>query len=142
MPNNKHQAMLDYLGGCPGLTPLFFGFSEGKPGAWELRFVASDDCARRFIDGRCLKYYTFALTYLAPLTADCDENLEAVAEPEAVMDWLRAQNRVRNLPDFGADCHVERVVPLQDAPTAEGRDVRARLAAYRFQGRVEYVSEE
>lgn len=64
-------------------------------------------------------------------SAASDLNVEAMAEVDAFIKWLDAQNKARSFPNFGAGYIVHEVTALDSVPSLSVDNDR-NLAKYQF----------
>jgi len=149
---DKNQAMIDYLNNCPSIrdNPLFFNFINAKEDNKQLITVANDKALNKpFIDGSVLKRYTLtiidykSIAYQAipKLPGYTDENVEEMFDVQQIMDWVNAQDKAKNFPDFGKDCVVESIETVTDNPNLNGVDssISPAQAKYSFSIQVKYL---
>ncbi len=149
---DKNQAMIDYLKNCPAISenPLFFNFINAKEDNKQIITVANDKAINRsYIDGSVLKRYTItiidfkSIVYQAipKLPGYTNENVEEMFDVQELMDWVTAQNKERNFPDFGQDCEVQEIRTATETPNLNGVDtsVTPSQAKYSFSILVDYL---
>lgn len=147
---NKNQIVLEYLKQCPGIKHLFFEYGERSDDAIHLLTSSVEKATRtEYIDGSQPKRldYTIvwhkALSYM-PVMSEPGTPDPAVAElddVQSIIEWINAQERAHNYPEFGINCPVDRVHCLNDVPQLAGIDTRYNppLARYSFTVRFEYI---
>lgn len=156
MPNNsitldeKSQAMLDFLQTCPAIqnNPLFFNFGNIENNSAQV-ITRSDDVSlqKPYIDGSVLKRYTFSIdtfksvAYNPVVSSATDENLEDFTQAQEILNWIIAQNRVSNFPDFPSTCTIEEMKPLTTKPELVGVDTskNPHMAIYRISVQIDYI---
>ena len=57
---------------------------------------------------------------------------------QAFMDWVEAQEKEGNYPDFGEGCEMERIEVLQNMPNLASVNAEEGVARYMIQGRITY----
>ena len=150
--SDKNQAMIDYLMDCEDLTSgtHFFNYADEHDNANHIVTIADDkDLQKPFIDGSVMKQYTFQIICYRPLSNNplvdtpgfVDENLENMAEVQAILDWIEEQEDNKNYPDFGEDCFAEKIYCMTDDPNLYAIDTEADppLAKYSVVIRFEYL---
>ena len=64
-------------------------------------------------------------------------NAQAMYDVQKYMDWIDAQNKARNFPNFEG-CKVLSIENLQNEPNFAGTNESGDVAKYMFQCRVRY----
>lgn len=149
---DKNQAVIDYLMTCPSISgnPLFFNFANAKEDSKQLITVTDDRSLQTpYVDGSVLKRYTCtiidhkAIGYnaIVGLAGYQDENVEGMFDVQEILDWVDAQNDIKNFPDFGSNCVVDSISALTETPNLNGTDttVNPPLAKYSISIRVVYL---
>ena len=149
---DKNKAMIAYLQQCPAVqsNPTYFNFAEGEDKSKQLVPLGNDKAVERpYIDGSVLRKYTLTIVdyrsvvyqALVNATGYPNENVEELAEVQAVLDWVDEQNELGNYPDFGSDCVIDKIESLSDAPKLNGVDhsTTPNLAKYSFSIQVTYL---
>lgn len=149
---DKNQAVIDYLFQCPTIAnnPLFFNFAKAEDNNKQLLTVANDKVIQKpYIDGSVLKKFTFTIIdyrsviYQALVNAPgyISENVEEMLDVQSIIDWIEEQDDLRNYPNFGDKCIVEKVEALTDSPNLNGVDTSTTpaLAKYSVSLRVQYL---
>ena len=147
---SKNQIVLDYLRQCPGIERLYFEYGERHGDAVHLMTSSVETATRsEYIDGSQPKRLDYsmvwhkALEYM-PVMTEPGKTDPAVAElddVQSIIDWINAQDRAHNYPDFGENCPVDNMRCLHDVPQLVGIDTRYNppLARYTFTVRIEYT---
>lgn len=147
---DKSQAVIDFLQTNTTIqsNPLFFNFGKVEDNAHQT-IIKSDDVylQRPFIDGSVLKRFTFSLdsfksvNYNSVVQNLADENLDEFKEVQATLDWVNEQDKVRNYPDFGEKCFIEKMKVLSSKPELVGVDTTANppVAIYRISIQIDYI---
>lgn len=137
---DKNKAMLDYLSKCPEIKQfLRFNAILDKSGAVSVQTVSSSRWQKKYIRDHGIKTYDFAIVSLQPQdSGTTHQNAESMSTVQACLDWVSAQNRARNFPDFGADARVIKIEPLQNVPDIAAVNQSGDTAKYMFQCRVTY----
>lgn len=140
---NKNQAMLDYLAQFPGLQSyLFFNSVTDEIGNTSVQTVYSEEWEKQYVRGHGIKHYDFAVVQIReqdPGTSD--NNARQIQDVQEFMDWIDAQDKARNFPDFGPGARVMRIANLQNMPNFAGTNEAGNMAKYMFQCRVTYTIE-
>lgn len=147
---SKNQIMLDYLRQCPGVERLYFEYGERRADAIHLLTSSVEKAtSAEYIDGSQPKQLDYSIVWHKPMTympvmTEEGQTAPGVAElddVQGIIDWIAAQNRNHNYPDFGEHCVVDSMHCLHDAPRLAGIDTHYNppLARYTFTLRVEYL---
>ena len=101
------------------------------------------------IDGSVYKQYTFTIiafksvSYnpLVKQTGYTDENVDDMAQVQALIDWVNEQDEQYNYPDFGANCFIDSMTALSDNPNLNSVDttLTPALAKYSISIRIDYL---
>lgn len=153
---DKNSAIIEYLFQCKTFSDgnLFFNFAEEEDNTNQ--FVKVEEAVKKkFIDGSELKRYSFNLIIYKSIAHNAlirdvagtsivlmpDENMEDIAEVQAIIDWINQQNDDRNFPDFGEDCIIDSVISKDNDPNLYAVDtsVNPPLAKYSILIQVEYL---
>lgn len=137
---DKNKSMLDYLSKCPEIKQfLRFNAILDKSGAVSVQTVSSSRWQKKYIRDHGIKTYDFAIVSMQPQDSGTTRrNAESMSAVQACLDWVSAQNRARNFPDFGADARVIKIEPLQNVPDIAAVNQSGDTAKYMFQCRVTY----
>lgn len=140
---DKAAVMLNYLRDAPGLDLLAFQFGKVEAGGVTFNTVSSDAVITQYIDGGQQKQFDFAIAVYVDLSDDpyVTDNLTNWCSVQKFGDWIKAQNKNRIFPDFGANCEIDAVRALQDMPSV-ARSQEENTAKYLYMCRVEYVEYE
>ena len=147
---DKSQAILTFLQTCPTIkeNPLFFNFGDIKDNANQTIFQSDDKALDRpYIDGSVLKRFTFnidsfkAINYIPVANGLMDENLEGFQEVQNILDWINAQDKLRNYPDFDSKCFIDKMKTLTSKPDLVGVDTTQTpaMAIYRISIQIDYI---
>lgn len=143
---SKHQIMKEYLEEIAmeaASGTVTFNFSDESPDSMAILTNYSDRVIRRFITGECEKEYGFAIVITKQYSSETDDiNLEAMDFAQAVVERLHEKDRLKDYPDFGEDCEVLSIEPLQNMPNLAAVNAKEQLARYQVQGRVRYREPE
>lgn len=149
---DKNDAMIEYLRTCESIrnSPLFFNFGKAKED--NNRFITMSNeksISRPYIDGSILKSYKFTLMTHKSVAYNAiidnklypDENMEEIAQFQAIIDWVTEQNDSKNFPDFGENCEIDSIESLSYNPVLEGLDTQTSpaLAVYSVTIEVKYL---
>ncbi|MDR1940033.1 MAG: hypothetical protein LBQ40_04480 [Clostridiales bacterium] len=143
---DKNAVMIEYLKQCPKIDRLFFISSEVKDGTQNFVPISNERVIRQYIDGSKLKYYDFAIVEFVggsvaplPLTgAENHENVKNYGQLQSLIDWVSAQSKARNFPDFGEYNEVQDIYSVTSNPTLSGRE-NEKIFRYMIQIRIEYI---
>lgn len=152
MSVDKNQAVIEFLLQCPQImgSPLYFNFINAEDNDKQIITVSSDVYLNKpYIDGSVLKRYTFTIlnfksisdSALVTLPGYIGENVDDLADVQAIIDWVKEQNDLHNYPDFGENCTVERMEPTANDPNLEGinSEVTPMLAMYSVSIEIDYM---
>ena len=149
---DKSRALLSFLQTCPEIsaTPLFFNFGNVEDNAHQA-IINSDDVALHtpFIDGSVAKRFTFSIDSFKsvaynPVTQEYlanDENLTEFEGVQQILDWVTAQEKLNNYPNFGTDCIIDEMKVLTTKPELVGVDTSLNppMAVYRLSIQIDYI---
>lgn len=132
MPETRHEAVWEWLLGCPYIGDLFFNATRAEDGNTQL--VPSESVIASYIDGSKVYHYDVALTRVMPLSNDPNDtyNLDALIDFEQIADWIE-----ENPPVFpeGYIVYSAEVVPSMSGFIA-AQDTES--AKYMLQFQIEY----
>lgn len=132
MPNTRHEAVWEWLLGCPYIGDLFFNATRAEDGNTQL--VPSESVIAEYIDGSKVYRYDVALTRVMPLSNDPNDtyNMESLIDFEQVADWID-----QNPPVFpeGYTVYSAEALPSMSGFIA-AQDTES--AKYMLQFRIEY----
>lgn len=149
---DKNKAVINFLITCPVIynSPLYFNFINAENDNKQFITVANDIAVHQpYIDGSVLKQYTFTLidfksvayNPIVKTTGYDDENVADMLQVQEIIDWITAQNELRNYPNFGSDNYIDNMVVLTDNPNLNSIDttVSPALARYSITIRITYL---
>lgn len=137
--DNKNTAMLEYLRQYPGLQSfLFFNSMVDQIGNTAVQTVSGETWEKKYVRGHGIKQWDFAVVKIAQAdTGTSDINADETQAVQDFMDWIEAQNKAGNFPDFSPG-KVLSISNLQNMPNFAGIDNNEGTAKYMFQCRVRY----
>lgn len=151
---DKNQAIINYLIQCPQIlnSPLYFNLIEAADDNIQIVTISEDkNMSKPFIDGSIAKRYTFNLIMFKSIS-DLEvtktgssyypnENVDDLAQAQALIDWIDEQNDNRNFPDFGATCLIDDIQTTTDTPQFDGinDELSPQLAMYSIAIVVNYI---
>lgn len=151
---DKNKAIINYLIQCPQIlnSPLYFNLIEAEDNNIQIVTTSEDKATTRpFIDGSVAKRYTFNLIIFKSIS-DLEvtksgtsyypnENVDDLAQAQALIDWIDEQNDSRNFPDFGATCLIDDIQTTTDTPQFDGinDELSPQLAMYSIAIVVNYI---
>lgn len=137
--DNKNTAMLAYLRQYPGLQSfLYFNSMVDQIGNTAVQTVYGETWEKKFVRGHGIKQWDFAVVKIAQAdTGTSDINADETQAVQDFMDWIDAQNKAKNFPDFDG-CEILSIENLQNMPNFAGIDNNEGTAKYMFQCRVRY----
>lgn len=142
----KHEAMAAYfkkkvleLGGdC-----LTFNNSQEEPNSFSFVTNYSDKVRKKYVRVGAEKEYGFTIIIVKPYsTHEDDLNLVAMEMAQEFMDWIDAQDKEKNYPEFPDNCQIKKMENLQNMPNLAGINSEAGLARYMLQCRLIYFEKE
>lgn len=152
MSVDKSKQVINYLLTCPDIqdTPLYFNFINAKKDNKQFITVANDVSSQvPYLDGSVAKIYTFTImdyrsVNYNPLVTVGDysnENVDELQDVNALIDWITAQNKIHEFPDFGPECHIDKIEAVTNIADLSGVDtsLTPMLAKYRIVIRISYL---
>ena len=159
---DKNQATIDYLITCPQIknSPLYFNLIQAKDSSVQIVTTSEDTIMRKpYIDGSIPKKYTFNLVTFKSITdlaivkdystststseenEYINENVDDLADVQALLDWLQDQEESRNYPNFGDDCYIDSLQTTTDEPRFDGinSELTPPLAMYSIAIVINYI---
>lgn len=148
---DKNKATINFLVTYPDLltSPLFVNFINAKNENIQFMPSSNDKALNKpYIDGSVKKRYTFSLvitksmTDLAlPANTLTNENIEDLAEIQALMDWINEQGENQVYPNFGENCIIEEMHTTAENPSLDGinTEVTPALALYSMEIGIDYI---
>lgn len=138
---SKHEAMKLYLSAhieeIAGRV-LNFNFSASEEGSIAFLTEYSDKNIKVYKSGY-KREYGFAILISKPYSSSTDDiNLEAMDMAQAFSDWIDNQHKIKNYPDFGEKCTIQKIESLQNMPNLSGIDESGTIAQYMLQCKVTY----
>ena len=149
---DKTEAIIQYLLTCPKIenSPLYFNFIN--PSDEDKQYVTSANektLHKQYIDGSVDKRFTFtiidyrsiAYQEMARYQITANESVEEFLDVQELIDWIDEQNDLKNFPDFGNHCIIERISTGSENPNLNGVDTQANpvLAKYSISIMVDYL---
>ena len=134
---SKHKAVWDWLTTCPYIGDLFFNAGRAEDGNTVI--IPSEQEIAQYIDGSSLRNYNCALTRFLAYSTDPNDpaNIAAVADLDAVAEWVEQQMADGELPDFPDGIVKEvRMLPNESGYIAAQSDTQAK---YMIQFQIEYI---
>ena len=149
---DKNGAIIAYLLTCEPIanSQLYFNFANIKDSITQFITLSQDKAIDTpYIDGAVRKRYSLTIISYLSISSNpvvkvagyTNENVSDMAEVQALIDWIAAQDEARNYPDFGDDCEVESISTLTNNPVLDQIDATKTppLAKYTFTIQVEYI---
>lgn len=151
MQVDKNEAILTFIKSYEGISKasIFVNFINAKDN--DIQYMtASNDVAlnKKFIDGSTLKRYNFSLVFTksiadiaVPQNISGSENIDDIADVQALMDWINEQGELHNFPSFGDECVIEEMHTTTENPSIDGisTEVAPPLAMYSIEIRIDYI---
>ena len=149
---DKNQALINFICECPQVqaNPLFFNFIHGKEDNKQIITQSNEKIInKKYINGDVMKRYTASLIDFKSVTYNAvvkeagyvDENVEDMADVQAIIDWIGEQSDARNYPNFGEECIIDDMQVLTENPNLNGVDtnISPALAKYSISIQIDYV---
>lgn len=151
MSVDKNKAVLDFITTYTGIatSPIFVNFINAKDD--DVQFLTSSNevfLNKKFIDGSVMKQFTFSLVITKSITDMAiakdlliNENIDDMADIQALMDWINEQGEDNVFPNFGEDCVIEEMHTTSENPSLDGIDteVSPALAMYSMEIVIDYI---
>lgn len=148
---DKNQAVINFIASYPDIqtNPLFINFINAQNDT--IQFLTNDNDKRLnkpFIDGSVLKRYTFSLVISKSITDMAiakdilkNENLDDLANIQAMMDWINEQGENHNYPNFGENCVIEDMHTTAENPSVDGINtaITPALCLYSLEIWIDYI---
>lgn len=152
MSVNKNKAVIEYLLQCEDIadSPLYFNLIDAKDNSIQILTTAEDKAmSKPFIDGSVQKRFTFNLITFKSIS-DMEivksdeypnENVDELEDVQKLLDWVVAQEDLRNYPNFGTDCSIDSIDTTTDVPRFDGinTEITPPLAMYSISIVIEYL---
>lgn len=137
---NRYEKISDWLKTyTPRFSWIYFNVTNSEPGNLSLNSVQNERELDKFIDGSRRVEFLFALDLVKEYdTGTSTINLEANKEFENISEWIEAQNKDKNFPDFGNNIIIEQVDVLETVPSVT-IDTQAGMAKYQGQFKITYM---
>ena len=139
----KHEAVKDFFEAK--VTELVgnalgFNYSPEDTGTAAIIPQYTDRNLRAYVNGDVQRAYDFAFIIVRPYSTEPIDllNIEAMNLGQAFMDWVEAQEKEGNYPDFGEGCEMARIEVLQNMPNLASVNAEEGVARYMIQGRITY----
>lgn len=149
---DKNEAIIEYLLTCEAInsSTLYFNFINAKDKTTGFITVDTDVALNSpYIDGSVLKRYSLTVISNLSITNNPivkvagfnNENVSDIAEVQALMDWVNAQEVSHNYPNFGSECVIDRIRTATNTPRLDqiNATVNPPLAKYSFTIQVDYI---
>lgn len=152
MTVDKNQAIIDYLLQCTDIDgkSIYFNLINESDDSIQILTTAEDKIMNRpYIDGSILKRYTFNIIVFKSITESplvtqsgyTNENVDDLAEVQALLDWIIEQRDLENYPDFGTDCFIDDIDTTTETPRFDGinSEMNPPLAMYSISIVIQYL---
>lgn len=152
MEVDKNKAIINFLLTCPEIlnSPLYFNFINAEDSNKQIVTESNDYYTQRpYIDGSVKKLYSFTILdfrsisdqAIIKLSGYDSENVEELADVQALINWIKEQDKASNYPDFGSACQIEQMRCTNDSPTLAGinTEVTPPLAMYSVTIQIDYI---
>lgn len=144
MSVNIHQAVWEWLLGCPCVRDMYFAFGRTDPGDTVLVPLTaySHNVQHAYMDGSREIRYNFNLIHYAMLTdvPNSPENIDTLLDVEQLAAWVEEQDRAGAFP-FLTDGTVT-TVGVHESDAAHFAMQTADSVKYMFQFYVDYLTKE
>lgn len=133
---DKNKAVFEWIKECPVFKKLFFNFGTAKENEANFIPIPTDSTVKTDIFGNETKHYDFAVSSFGMVDDTSFEGIDNMADMaslQSLTEWIKAQNRERNFPDFGAKCSIEKISVVQNIPASlRMQDISKYLSQYRI----------
>ena len=147
---DKNQVVTTFLSTYSDINnnALFFNFGDIENNAHQVNVSYNDiSLNQKYVDGSELRRYTiridsFKSVSTTPVLAGMSaENIDDMQEVQDLLDWIDAQARAHNYPDFGEDYIIDNMEVLSNEPQLVGIDnsLNPPIAVYRVTVRIDYI---
>lgn len=135
---DRNKSFWAWLSTCPAITDyITFNAVEEMAGETGIQTISNASWVERYVRGGGVQNVDFAVVQIKPHDmGTSDVNFLQFFDAESVMNWVKAQNRIRNFPDFGENMQVMRIEPLENMPNLAAVSEDGGTAKYMFQVRV------
>lgn len=134
----KHDAVWEWIQGCPLIGDLFFNASRAEDGNTQL--TPSETIVEEYIDGSSKRNYNCSLTRFIDFSTDPNDeyNVLALNNFEEIGEWAEEQMEIGNIPEFPDGCTVTdiRVLP-NESGWMTAQDMM--IAKFMIQFQIEYI---
>ena len=142
----KHDAMVEFFKEKTkdlATKILGFNFSEEREGGISFVTNYSDKVRKRYIRRGAEKEYGFSIIITKSYSTNVDNvNLEAMNFAQKFMEWVEAQDKAKNYPQFPENCEIRGMENLQNMPNLASINREAGLARYMIQCKLIYFEQE
>lgn len=152
MAVDKTQATIEYLLMCPKVadSALYFNFINATDEDKQFITEANEKTLNTpYIDGSVDKRFTLtiidyrsiAYQEMARYQITANESVEEYLDVQSLIQWIEEQQDLKNFPNFGPDCVVERIGTATENPRLNGVDTQANpvLAKYSISIQIDYL---
>ena len=148
---DKNKAVINFIASYPDIqtNPLFINFINAKNDTIQFLTSSNDNRLNKpFIDGSVKKRYTFSLVISKSITDMAiakdiltNENLDDLANIQAMMDWINEQGENHNYPNFGENCVIEDMHTTAENPSVDGINtaITPALCLYSLEIWIDYI---
>lgn len=136
-----HEAVWEWLQGCPHIRDLYFNFAKVGVGDTVLiPMTAGSDAEVRAFIGGSERRYSFALARFNAISdaPNSAENLSAMLDAELLTTWVEEQNAAGKYPTLPDGCTVIEAA-VYPAPSPAALDINQ--AKFMFQFYIDYLKE-
>lgn len=135
----KAKAIQVWAGGCPSIKRLKLNSVRMVNGELSIVTDVDERCIVQYIDGSEQRRMTFTLAAVMPWSDGRDDmNATALDAVNDFIDWASVQFPA-NVPDFGQDCIITAVEPLQNQAGIAEVSEKDSAARYTAKVAVEYI---
>ena len=111
---NKPQAVMDLISTCPlvGYDAYFNFVDESNTESnTSLMTDGYGHLVKKYVDGDKVKKFQCVIRQVKPLSrySNTSENIEQMQAVQEFLDWINEQGKIKNFPDFGEKCIVQKM---------------------------------
>lgn len=138
----KHEAIYQYLNPYVETIvsgPLGFNFTSDQSNQIGVLTQYADKDIKKYVRVGAIREYGFQINISQPYSRNTDDiNLLAMELAQGFNDWIDSQQKIKNYPDFGDKCQVQKIEALQNMPNLAGMDEKMEVAYYMLQCKITY----
>ena len=137
--DNKYNAVMAFINRCPLVgRDTYFNFIDetNNDGNTSLLTVPYSTPYKKYVDGDILWRMQFEIRQVKPLSSESntEANAEQIQLVQEFLDWINAQGKKQNYPDFGERCNIISMSTNDvSTPSFAGADEKGALYAFPFE---------